>query len=337
MRYPNFLNKNKNILLVAPSFGCTTEPYESRLKKAFEVFKDMGLNPTYGVNAFNSIGIRSNTSQLCAKEIVDGFKSENQLLMSVGGGFMQNEILDFINFKELKTLEPKWFLGYSDNTNLTFTLTTLCDIASIYGYNAPEFGTYDLHESHHDLISLLRGDKLVFEGYPQYELEGLKSEENPYLGLNLTEEKVITKYPNKELSFEGRLLGGCIDCLTYLVGTPYDKVKEFNEKYQEDGIIWFLEACDLEAWNLRLALLQMKRAGWFNSAKGFVFGRSMKIDNTFFDLNMHSAITEVLSDLNVPIVLDADFGHLKPQIPMISGAYAKIDVDDNIKIEYKLK
>ena len=28
-------------------------------------------------------------------------------------------------------------------------------------------------------------------------------------------------------------------------GTPYDKVNEFNEKYQEDGIIWFLESCDL--------------------------------------------------------------------------------------------
>ena len=337
MRYPKFLNTNNNVLLIAPSFGCTTEPYKSRLIKAFDVLKDNNLNPTYGENAFNAVGGRSNTAINCAKEFENGYKDIYQLLLSVGGGFIENEILDYLNFDELKTLEPKWFMGYSDNTNLTFTLTTLCDIASIYGYNAPEFGTDDLHKSHLDVLEFLKGEKFEFEGYDKFELESEKTEENPLVGYNLTHKKILTKLPNEKFEFEGRMLGGCIDCLTYLIKTPFDKVDEFNERYKNDGVIWFLEACDLEAWNLRLALLQMKRCGWFNNAKGFIFGRSQKMDNEFFDINMHNAITEVLKDLSVPIVLDCDFGHLKPQIPMISGAYAHVDVDSNIKIKYELK
>lgn len=337
MRYPKFLNNSKKILFVAPSFGCTTEPYKSRLIKAKEILEKQGFTPQYGDNSFSAVGGRSNTAVLCAKEFMDGYLLDNQLLLSVGGGFLENEILDYIDFNLIKISTPKWFMGYSDNTNLTFTLTTLCDIASIYGYNAPEFGTDELHQSHLDTISLLKGEKLTFEGYEHFELESEKTEENPLVGLNLDTKKVLTKYPNKNLSFKGRLLGGCVDCLTYLIKTPYDKVSEFNQKYKDDGIIWFLEACDLEAWNLRLSLLQMKRCGWFDNAKGFIFGRSQKIDNVFFDIDMHSAIIDVLKDLDVPIVLDCDFGHLKPQIPLICGAYATVEATKNIKIKYELK
>lgn len=43
----------------------------------------------------------------------------------------------------------------------------------------------------------------------------------------------------KKINMQGRLLGGCMDCLVNLLGTEFDKVKEFTEKYQDDGIIWF--------------------------------------------------------------------------------------------------
>ena len=65
------------------------------------------------------------------------------------------------------------------------------------------------------------------------------------------------------IEMEGRLIGGCMDILEMYPGTPFDKVKEFNEKYQEDGFIWFLEACDLNIMSIRRSLWQMKHAGWF--------------------------------------------------------------------------
>ena len=43
--------------------------------------------------------------------------------------------------------------------------------------------------------------------------------------------------PNQDLKFSGRLLGGCLDILTLFPGTKFDKVSEFIDKYQNDGII----------------------------------------------------------------------------------------------------
>ena len=49
-----------------------------------------------------------------------------------------------------------------------------------------------------------------------------------------------------------------------------------------------------------------------------------------------NAYIEGLKDLNVPILLDIDLGHIAPSLPIRSGAYAKISyVDNNIKIEYR--
>ena len=99
MRYPHFLTNKIN--LIAPSFGCTTEPYKSRLGKMIENFKKYDIECIKGENIYNSIGYRSNTSKLCAKEFIEAYK-ENNFILSVGGGNLLNEILDDIDFSYLK-------------------------------------------------------------------------------------------------------------------------------------------------------------------------------------------------------------------------------------------
>ena len=92
---------------------------------------------------------------------------------------------------------------------------------------------------------VLTGKKLTVKGYDKYEKEGLKDEENPLVPYNVTEPCIRKKVPAQDIQMEGRLIGGCLDVLTLFTGTKYDRVKEFAEAYKEDGIIWFLEACDL--------------------------------------------------------------------------------------------
>ena len=43
------------------------------------------------------------------------------------------EILEYVDWNKIKSAEPKWFMGYSDNTNFTFLLNTIADTARIYG------------------------------------------------------------------------------------------------------------------------------------------------------------------------------------------------------------
>ena len=335
MKYPNFLTNKIN--LIAPSFGCTTEPYKSRLKMAIRHFNRLGIKVIEGKNIYLSNGPRSNTAYECAKEFIDAYK-DNNFIMSVGGGNLEGEIIDYIDFEKLKDLSPTYFMGYSDNTNISFLLTTISDVASIYGYNAPEFGSTKLEKSHIDQLNLIKGKELKFIGYDKFELNSIKDESNPYANYNLDAKKELILINSNDINISGRLIGGCIDCLTYLVGTKYDNVNMFCEKYKNDGIIWFLESCDLEAWNLKLALLQMKRACWFKYLKGFLIGRPYKYNTDFCGLTINQAIIDVLKEFNVPIIINADFGHLKPQLPILCGAVAKVKAKDNdLTIEYILK
>lgn len=142
MRYPSFLKKHDTIGFVAPSFGCNIEPYRSGFVAAQEKWKSLGYELQLGPNCYEGKGIGiSNHPQSCAQELMEYYLSEeNQALISCGGGELMCEILPYLDFETLKKAAPKWYLGYSDNTNFTFLLTTLCDTASIYGPCAPTFG-----------------------------------------------------------------------------------------------------------------------------------------------------------------------------------------------------
>lgn len=133
--------------------------------------------------------------------------------------------------------------------------------------------------------------------------------------------------------FSGYLIGGCLDVLQFLCGTKYDKTKEYTLSHKK--VIFFMEACDLQAIAIRRALLQLKEAGWFNNITGFIIGRSLNSQPNFDELPEKSYI-DLLKDFNVPILLNCDFGHLHPAVPIRCGAYAKISyLNNNIKFEYK--
>ena len=55
-------------------------------------------------------------------------------------------------------------------------------------------------------------------------------------------------------------------------------------------------------------------------------------------LDQYSAVIKTAGRYNVPVIMDADLGHLPPAMPVISGAYAEVSVkDDNIHFSYELK
>lgn len=339
MRYPKYLPEHGTIGFVAPSFGCNIEPYRSAFDNAQRKLKERGHGLDLGPNCYAGCGIGiSNTPEACGKELTEYYCSEkNDVLISCGGGELMCEILDDVDFEKIRQAEPKWYMGFSDNTNMTFLLATLCDTASIYGPCASAFGMEPWHESLEDAYQLLRGKKQVIKGYELWEKEGFKDEENPLLPYHVTEKKELRIYQpgetksdgTAEVKMEGRLVGGCMDCLVNLLGTKYDKVKEFSERYKEEGIVWFLEACDLNVMGIRRAVWQMKHAGWFSHVKGFVIGRPLAFGQEMMGLDAYHAVMDLLAELQVPVIMDADIGHLPPMMPLICGSYARISAKGN--------
>lgn len=233
------------------------------------------------------------------------------------------------------------------------------------------------HESLKNSMEILTGMCKKVHNYDKWEREGLKTEENPLVPYNVTEkfelrtwtaegwlstgkepeeiqsvsdcnkisrDKVSAGEPHKiineweEIAVKGRLLGGCLDCLATLCGTKFDKVEEFNEKYKEDGVLWFLEACDLNVMGIRRALWQLDESGWFKNTKGFLIGRPYCHGEEFFGLDQYKAVIDILSKYNVPIIMDLDIGHLPPMMPLVCGSVAEAKVKDNsitIDMEYK--
>lgn len=127
MRYPKFLPENGTIGFVAPSFGCATEPYYTAFLNAQKKFQKMGYGLDLGPNCYVAKGIGiSNTPQACGKELTDYYCSvDNDILISCGGGEMMCETMNFVDFEKIKSAEPKWYMGYSDNTNFTFLLKSV--------------------------------------------------------------------------------------------------------------------------------------------------------------------------------------------------------------------
>ena len=328
MRFPKFIKRGDAIGFVAPSFGCDTEPYKTAFGRAQENFRNMGFGIQIGPNCYTGDGIGiSNKPELCGQEINDYYTSEkNDALISCGGGELMCEILNYVDFDRLRAADPKWFMGYSDNTNLTFLLTTLCDTASIYGPCAAAFGQEPWHRSVADAMAVLQGQKLSFAGYDGWEKESLRDEEHPFLPYNITEPRVIKGYPEK-FQVSGRMIGGCMDCLVNLIGTKFDHVGEFLERYKDDGFIWFLESCDLNVMSIRRAMWQMDNGGWFRYCKGFMIGRPLQFGQEMMGLDQYQAVLGIIGKYNVPVVMDVDLGHLSPMMPVVCGSMGTLMVD----------
>ena len=255
-----------------------------------------------------------------------------------GGGELMCEDLDYVDFEKIRKAPAKWYLGYSDNTHFTYLLPTICDTAAVYGPCASDFGMEPWHKSVADAFGVLTGEVRTVRGYEGWERDDAKgrSEENPYLPYQITEPRVLRRFPDADRAFEGRLIGGCLDCLVNILGTKYDGTVDFVEKYKEDGFVWFLEACDLNVFAIRRAIWQMEHAGWFQYVKGFLIGRPLQFGQKFGELDQYRAVTDLLGKYNVPIVMDLDIGHLHPAMPLIVGSYAKVAVEGN-EIEIKLE
>ena len=185
----------------------------------------------------------------------------------------------------------------------------------------------------------MKGEKLTLHGYDLWEKEGLKDEEHPLEPYHVTEPKILKFFPRgQSVKIEGRFIGGCLDILVNLLGTKYDNVQNFIEKYKEEGIIWFLESCDLNVMSIRRALWQMEHAGWFSHVKGFVIGRPLCYGENLMGLDQYDAVTGILEKYGVPVIMDADLGHLPPMMPVICGSYARIQASGNnweLKMELK--
>lgn len=330
MKYPELLKKGDKIVLTALSCGVSKKDTErkERYLKAISNLKKEGFQVEMQEHCLKQRLYRSAGAKIRGKKFNEAYlDKDTKLVLNVSGGSYQYETMPYINYKEIKNNDARWVQGYSDTTHITFLLTTLCDVASVYGNGLSEFGYHTLTESAINNLELLKGNNLVQHSYKKY--GKIKSEEDIF-AVPQYEKDVQWKSlrGEKEIEISGRLIGGCQDVINCLVGTKYDKVRSFLHKYKEDGIVWYLETFSSDPEKFASSLNQLKNAGYFKYCKGIVFGRPMFYNTEWMDISYHATIKKVLGNLNIPIIYDADIGHVSPMITLINGSITTFKYKD---------
>lgn len=327
MKYPKFLEENNCIGVPAPSAGARNKQKEAKMLQAKKLFESLNYKVILSDNLMHSEKGRSASAEIRGREINSMFQNKeiDAIMCATGGDFLV-ECLPYVDFNLIKE-NPKLVTGFSDPTGLLYPITTKCDIATIYGHNFSSLGTTDLHKTHTDFLELIKGNLITqhsYDLYEEYRLEEITGLE----GYNLTEKVYWKTLDNKPVKLKGRIIGGCFDLIAELAGTKYDGINEFNEKYKEDGIIWFFDNCEISMEETIRTLWKMNELNYFKYAKGVIFGRFGE-NITTYDYDVKTTLEDsVLGKLNIPIIYDADVSHKGPCLNIINGSIATIEVKD---------
>ncbi|PTX55091.1 LD-carboxypeptidase [Melghirimyces profundicolus] len=146
--------------------------------------------------------------------------------------------------------------------------------------------------------------------------------QHPGTGFHLdtpTQWKVLGK--RNSVTVSGRLIGGCLETLASLAGTPYAPVHSFAEKFADEGILWYLESAESSAGEIYRALWTLRENGWFRYTQGVLFGRPGGYRETK-DFDRVDALHTAFGPLHVPVIYDVDIGHVPPQLTLVNGSFA---------------
>lgn len=317
MIYPKFLDSNSTIGICAPSMGVGDKITD--YNKSIDKIKSEGYKIVETKSVRNK-GITSNSKEIRGKEFNELLTDENidMIMMARGGEFLLS-CLPFIDFSKINNY-PKWVMGYSDPTSILFCLTTKYDIATIYGFNATNYDEEDKCLKNN--LEIIKGNIIKQNSFATYITE------------DGSEEKVKWLSNNENIDITGRIIGGCVEVLRDIAGTVYEDVNGFNEHYQNDGIIWYFDICEMTGSEFYNTLLKFQYLNWFQNIKGIILSRiSSPIENY---ITYEDAIREVFP--NIPYILDADIGHTFPKMTIISGSIAHLKCENNKgSLEFKLK
>lgn len=251
------------------------------------------------------------------------------------GGVTAIDLVDLLDYDAIAAAEPTWVVGYSDSSTWMLPLTLRAGLATLHGdnladtpYASPDRLTHWLDVASATGPVTQRDSGVVADWW--------RFEEDP----SATVWKEVGEgswrlRAHGPLDVTGRLIGGCIDTLGPLAGTPYGDVAAFGREH--GPLVVYLEACEDDAFTICRHLHGMRLAGWFDDAVAILIGRT-SAPGSEGGFEQSDAVVDALGGLGIPIVLDLEIGHVPPHLPLVNGALARVVVDgDRREITQELR
>jgi muramoyltetrapeptide carboxypeptidase LdcA involved in peptidoglycan recycling len=241
------------------------------------------------------------------------------------GGETAIDLLGQLDWEALAVAEPTWLVGFSDISTLMVPITVRMGWWTIHGCNLmdtpyqPEPGLVHWLDLATALGSVVQHACGVFgrNGYGDWRSDPA---DHRY---RLDEPGSWSLWGADELDATGVLIGGCIETLVNVAGTPFGDVEEFGRAHAETGLIVYVEAAGDDAFTICRNLHGLRYAGWFDHANAVLVGRTSAPDGD--TLTQREAVLDALDGLGVPIVFDVECGHVPPYLPLVNGALARVE------------
>lgn len=326
---PEKLKIGDEIRVIAPS-GSMKILKEDTINIAKSRLEDLGFKVSFGNNVMNSI----NDNFKCASiedrvsDLHDAFSNKNvKAILTVIGGYNVNQILDEIDYELIKN-NPKILCGFSDITALTNAIYAKTGLVTYSGVHFSSFGMkYGFEYS-------LEYFKKIFLKNDWIEIKSSKEWSNDSWFSN-QEDRIFERNEGMQIisegKAEGKIIGGNLCTLNLLQGTEYmPNIDNSILFIEDDGLVGkeFVKEFDRDLQSL---LHTIKRG----KIKGIVIGRAEKVSEMNYSKWVN--ILETKKQLeNIPIIINANFGHTTPIFTFPIGGFAELVVQNN-KINLKIK
>ena len=326
MIYPPPLETGATIGVTAPSNG-TARALHPRLDLVLRHMRDLGFRVVEGDCLRQSTNHVSAPRAARATELMEFLlRDDIDAVFPPWGGEFLIELLPLLDFDALRAAAPTWVLGFSDVSTLAFALTLRTGIASAHCANLMELVPRQTARLTRETLGLLSspvGATFEQQSSDRWQSKFVDFKIDPAATFQLTEPTLWRALDGRSsVAFSGRLIGGCLDTISRLAGTPYGDVGAFADEHRADGVILYFENCELRPSELVRALWGLRLAGWFDGLSGVLIGRSTASDPDAF--GQHAALHMALDELDVPVLFDIDCGHRPPQMLFVNGARAAV-------------
>ncbi|MGJ8581866.1 MAG: S66 family peptidase [Psychromonas sp.] len=335
MKYPRPLDIGSKIGITAFSPGVPSGCHD-RLDLVIKSLKDRGFEVLEGINLRSNEKHVSANARDRANELMT-FLCDDSLdaIFPPWGGELAMEILPFLDFKKIAKAQPKWIIGFSDVSTILAVITTRLGWATAHTANLMQLHPKQddsLTSKIFDYLNLTDNAEFTQFSSDKYEVSGFSFAENPNATFNLTAQtlwKVLNKN-DQNCEFSGRLIGGCFDTLSHIIGTEYFDIRSFVQQHNNEGVILYLENAEMSSTAYLRGLLSLKYKGFLKLVNGLLIGRNAAANNGDKDISDYEALTQALYDVDIPVVYDADIGHLSPNMTLLNGVYAKVELKNGM-------
>lgn len=332
VRYPRPLRRGDTIGVTAPSAGVGAD-LEPRLEFCLDFLRAQGYGLRVGEclrgDLIVSAPARDRAAELTAMLLDDGVAA----VMPPWGGELLVDILPLLDFERLAAAAPTWFVGYSDLSTFMLPFTLLTGVATIHGsclLEAPIRPPAPALAWWGDVAGLARGASFTQHAADLYQDHDVDWAATPRATSFERTAPVAWKVlghegdPGHRVTARGRLVGGTLDVIGTLPGTRYGDLDAFVRRRAPEGLLFYLDGCDLNPAQYCRALHHLRLTGWFRHANAVLVGRTAAGDLREF--TPRDALEDALGDLDVPVVYDMDVGHLPPQLTLVNGSLATLTV-----------